>query len=346
MSQRELLDQIATLKNRLQKQENIVKRKEAYIKFLKEKLNDQHRMTGEIRDLALKIGNLCNPTKGTAADLEWDSVVSRATNGASIFVSSDVLVPASSYFDDETSQRETAGDETGSGGNTEPSQIFDLIGQRKGVQSISIIDKRTEIIDKRTEKLKQRVNHNYTRRRNSRERNEVTDVSYNIGRNLSQSSQRLEYPAERATQHELLDENGPEDRIKTMSWPARSFLPSRFKKRKKLKPPILSTEVKDYLHAGDWARQSAEIILLPNSDRMSISASPTMNSETPGVSMSLSSNPHSSKYERSVSNVQPRSMSDRSLSSLAEVLPSLPSDNSIIPIYNKNNEGSRSYKLV
>jgi len=340
MSRRELLDQIETLTKRLQKQENIVKRKEAYIKFLKEKLNDRHRMTDEIRGLALKIGNLCNPTIGNTAEQEWNSVVSRATDGASIFVSSNVLEAASSNFNDETSQQETAGDETG-GGDSETSQMFNLFDQRKGVQAISFS------ANNRTEKLNQRVDHIYNRkRRNSRERNKATNVSYSIERNLTQSSHRLEYSAETATMQELLGANGSAGRIQTMSdpaQPAKSFLSSRFRKRKKLKPPKLPTEVKDFLQGGEDTRSSSEVILLNNSERMSTSASPTMTLEAVGVRMSLISTADSAKYEQSVTmNNQPRSMSDRSLSSLAEVLPSLPSDHSLIPLGNKNSEGRKA----
>jgi len=343
MSQIELLNQIRTLEERLERQENIVKSKDALIKFLKDKWNDQQRKVDEVRKLALKIGNICAPTLGNSVEEEWDSIVDRATNGAPIFVASNILEPVSSNF---KLSDETAGDKT-EGENKPLSLDNAVVSEGDSLNIISMVtpkkqkasvEPRIEVesisMKAQAEKLNNRTNLNYKTRRKSREENK----SINLSTERRSRSESFPVPPRKweldaATIREISNPSTSKIRMKTMSDPAKGFFSNgRFKRGKKAKPPKLPEQIK-FLQPGEDARSSGEFIEFPRSDRLSESCSPvpTMASDKPVVGMSIMSSAVSSKYQENHQG-QPRSMSDRSLSSLAEVLPSLPSENSIIPL--------------
>jgi len=298
MSQKELLDEVKKLRKRL-------KDKDAHIGFLKEKLNDQQRKTDKIRELALKIGELCDPTIGNSAQQEWDYVLNRVTDGTSIFVSSDVLERASSSYklsDDETLQQETAGDQT-RGGNLETSHGRDMDSHSRFYLTSGRIDQK--------------------KRGNQRNKYEVID---NRGIQKPRHSRVIKHnrlvnqPYSAPVQSmEQVKRKMMIDQAKAVSAPG-----TRYKSRKtktKPKPPEFkpARKTNDFLlpDESEVRASSAELILVPSIERFPNNF---------GEQMPLLSNYNSEAYSGS-KNGPPldRMLSDRSLSSIAKVLPSVPS---------------------
>jgi len=301
MSKRELQDEVETLKNRL-------KRKDAHIQFLKEKLNDQQRKTNEISKLALKISDLCDPTIGNSVKQEWDYVVSRVTDGTSILVSTDVLerAPSTSWksSNNETLQQETAGDIWRSG-KVKTSHVCDEDSQF--YLTSGRIDRRNG--------------------GNRRNKFEVIDTRVNQKSILSEAIKhsRLENQQESAPVQsiEKVRRKMMVNQAKAMSAPGRRYKsgksrpkPPEFKPAKKIDAFLLPDE-------SEARASSAELILVPASLKdLSIERCPYKRGEP----MSLLTNYNSEPYSGD-KNDQPidRMISDRSLSSIAKILPSVPS---------------------
>jgi len=328
MSQKKLRDEIERLKNELTKQLNIIKEKDDQIALLKEQ-------RFQIRDLVLKIGMLCDPTIKHAAAPEWaesnGKIEKRPTAGTPIYIASNILEPASpattvsigedNYF---FKFKKRVGDVRTSHSDNQ---------KWKGVKSTSIN------ANDSTGKPWHEKHPLYSTQRKSRDQTRIIQVSSGerlLSRN-SHESKSTRYDSrddspEPATLQSLLDSDSDanKDRRNMMSEQARS--PSRglpTKKKKSLK------------WSEEDARSSEEIILISHGAGYRESTTAPKILDKTGLKISLLSNADSLP---SVVNVQPRSMSDRSLSSLAEVLPSLPSEGSFFPLTNIKRESSRETK--
>lgn len=300
MTNKELVDKVETLTNRL-------KRKDAYIDFLKSKLSSHKRMTYEIRELALKIASICDPTIGNTAEKEWDYCVNRVTNGTSIFLASDILERASSSLklsDDETLQRETAGDETG-GENVEPSQSCDLDShfystsgrmdrRRRGNQNTKI-----KVIDKRVIQKPNNYSTEHDGQENPRKSAPVQSIEH-VKRKM------------------MIDQ------AKAKSFPGRR---DKFKKSKPKPPEFKPYKWSKSVRLSDESNvhpSSAKVILRPNSSNdLSIERIPNKSGEP----LPQRSNYNTSEVCSNAKDEPPfiRMLTDRSLSSIAKVLPSVPS---------------------
>jgi len=334
MSQKKLRDEIERLKNELKKQINIIKEKDDQIAVLKEQ-------RFQIRDLVSKIGKLCDPTITRvaidAATPEWaesyGKIEKRPTAGTPIYVASNILEPASPATSLSIGEDNYSFKYTKRVGDVRPCHSDKQ--KLKGAKSISINANNS------TEKPWHEKHPLYPTQRKSREQNKISKVTSGerlLSRNSDESKltgndSRDDSP-EPVTLQSLLDSPGAnKDDRNMMSEQARSSSRGRPTMKKKKSLPAKWSE--------EDARSSEEIILLSHGVGYRSSTTAPMALDKTGLKLSLMSNVDSLP---SVVNVQPRSMSDRSLSSLAEVLPSLPSENSFFPLNHMKRESSRDTK--
>jgi len=343
MSRKELLDIVEKLEKRLREQMKIVKERDDRIARLEEKLQSQTQQNCQIRKLAHKIGRLCDPAGRNRETLlgELTSHTKRCpivkrTASRPIFLASDILDHAPvnmnlSNSDDDSlyHYRHHQERETTAGGHVELSKNH----QEKPIRRDSEFYSTSGYIDRERKQKKKKNNLGVLDVKHSRKSQERIVTSQN----------RQENPQQSASPHSRFDANprklgqSPKiDQVKTEN--------TQFKRRKrrkaKRKPPKFSpcTSQNEELipPKEDHARgSSAELILVPCSTRMSASVSPQVSpvpqeefrskmSEMSGADSASSC----SEGKGEQPNLFPRLISDRSLTSLARGLPSIPSQHS------------------
>jgi len=341
MSRKELLDIVKKLERRLLEQIKMVKERDDRIAGLEEKLQSQTQHNCQIRKLALKIGRLCDPVGRNRETSELceltthtkRSPILKRTAGRTIFLASDILdhAPESikmSNSDDDSvfHYRRHQDRETKGGGPVELSQN----NQQEPIRRDSEFYSTSGRIDR---KGKHQIKKNCVG---------VLDVKHSrkFQERIVTSQNRQENPQQSASPQSRLDANprklsqSPKiDLVKTDN--------TQFKRRKrrkaKRKPPKFSprtSPMEDLMPPNeDHARgSSVELILATCSSRLSTNVSPHVSpvpkEEFRSRMSEMSGADSASDYSQGKGeqpNLFRRSISDRSLSSLVKVLPSIPS---------------------
>jgi len=373
MTQKELLHQVERLENRLLEQIKITKERDAKIARLEDKLRTQRQQAcqiSEIRQLALKIGMLCDPPGTNRATLQIvesatptnRSPIVRTPEGTPIFLSSDILERAPSFktsnSDDDTLYhfRHQQNVETAGAENVEQQQTKDgkvtprnttKEPQEKFRRDSEFYSTAGRIGRGRRSKT---ISLSFVDNPHSRKSQEYKLTGKDKRENLPQAASPqalLDCNANKISSNHMIEQAKTEN--------AQSRRHKR--KRNKRKPPKFlpnMPKIKDFLspEKTDERENSAELIFVPGSARLSMSISPQVSSYRPCLRMCEMSNIDSSSGYSEAKGEQPnlvrRTMSERSLSSLAQVLPSIPSSGSSISslFHLANLHGSRERDIL
>jgi len=366
MSPKELLDMVKKLETRLLEQMKIVKEREDKIVRLEEKLQLQTRQNCQIRELGRKIGLLCGNSgiyRETLSGLDTHNKrrpMVKRTKGCSIFIDCNILDSAplsdndSLYHYHRDQDRETTG-----GGPAEVGQSCQQEPIRRDSEFYSTC--RYDRSRKRTHK-KGNSNVSVLNVKHSRKVQERLVVT---------SQDKLQSPKQLASSQSLLDADSRKysqspktDQIKTENTRCKRRKGKRKKQRRT--PPVFSpcnSPIQGLVPPpleGHERGSSAELVLEASSTRMSRNVSPQLSSvpqERISQRMSeMSGNDSSSGYSEAKGE-QPhlvrQSISDRSLSSLAQALPAIPNPSaddwsvcSLVHVGSLRNEPSREREII